>query len=42
MFGKGIDTACSVKQLNWIDENNNEQALCCFYESGDDENLKDY
>ena len=34
MFGKSIDTACSVDELFWYDENNNQQKLNCFFESG--------
>jgi hypothetical protein len=34
MFGKSTDTACSVDELIWYDENNNRQKLNCFFETG--------
>ena len=33
MFGKSTDTACSVDEMIWYDENNNQQKLNCFFET---------
>ena len=39
MFGKVIDTTCAVNELSWIDENNNEQKVSCFFENGTSKGL---
>jgi hypothetical protein len=34
IFNKSIDTHCGVNKLYWINENNEECYLDCFYQSG--------